>query len=148
MLIEQPVNLRKVRVCEMIIFSRRLLKKKSLNIKSKLVQSMQASTWLSNIAFYLQPIGLQTLGVINSESCQKLFPSFFCTANLKWSRCAVQLKSEQMPLYQTGRWFRSAASYRILLEIVYLFLCPSSNQRSTNDRKIEQSNECFFQVLR
>ena len=33
----------------------------------KLFQSMQVSTWLSDIAFYLSLIWLQTLVVINSE---------------------------------------------------------------------------------
>ena len=45
----------------------------NLNQKSKLVQLMQVSTWLSDIAFPLQPIWLQTLFAINSELCQRLF---------------------------------------------------------------------------
>ena len=34
---------------------------------------MQVSTWFSDIVFHLQ---LSTLAVTNSESCQRLFPSF------------------------------------------------------------------------
>ena len=41
-----------------------------------LVHSMQAFTCLSNIACHLLLFWLQTLAVINSESCQTLFPSF------------------------------------------------------------------------
>ena len=48
----------------------------SLNRKSKLILSTQVTTWLSNIAFHLQPIRLQVLVAINSESCISLFPSF------------------------------------------------------------------------
>ena len=55
----------------MIIFSSSLIKK-SLNFwkKSKLVQLMQVSTWLSSITFQLDRrlIWLQTLVVIDSES--------------------------------------------------------------------------------
>ena len=59
----------------MIILSSRLLKKSS-NGKSKLVKWIQVSTLLSNITFHLRPIWLRTLVPNNSESCQRLFPSF------------------------------------------------------------------------
>ena len=44
--------------------------------KSKLVLSMQVPMWLSNIANHLWLIWLQTLVVIDSESCQTSFASF------------------------------------------------------------------------
>ena len=53
----------------------RLLKKSS-NRELKLVLSRLVTTWLSNIAFHLQPIWLQTLVAIDSESRLTLFPSF------------------------------------------------------------------------
>ena len=37
---------------------------------------MQVFTWLSNIAFHLRLFWLQTLVVIDSESCQRSFSSF------------------------------------------------------------------------
>ena len=59
----------------MNVYKGRLLKKSS-NRKSKLVLSTLVTTWLSNIAFHLRLIWLQTLVAIDSESCQTLFPSF------------------------------------------------------------------------
>ena len=59
----------------MIVYKGRLLKKSS-NRKSKLDLSMLVTTWLSNIAFHLRPLGLQTLVAIDSESRLTLFPSF------------------------------------------------------------------------
>ena len=43
----------------------------------KLDLSTLVTTWLSNIAFHLQPFWLQTLAEIDSESCQRLFQSFW-----------------------------------------------------------------------
>ena len=54
-----------------MIISRGKFLKNSLDWKSKLVQSTQVSAWLSNITFHLQPIWLQTLVAIDSESCQR-----------------------------------------------------------------------------
>ena len=59
----------------MIVYKGRLLKKSS-NRKSKLVLSTLVTTWLSNIAFHLQLIWLQTLVAIDSESRQTSFQSF------------------------------------------------------------------------
>ena len=59
----------------MNVYKGRLLKKSS-NRKSKLVLSTLVTTWLSNIAFHLRPIWLQTLVAIDSESCLTSFPSF------------------------------------------------------------------------
>ena len=50
-----------------------------MNRKLQLAQSMQVSLWLSNIAFHLQPIWLQTsnrLVPIDWASCHRSFPSF------------------------------------------------------------------------
>ena len=60
---------------QMIVCQGRQLKKSS-NRKSKLVLSALVTTWLSNIAFHLLPIWLQTLIAIDSESRLTLFPSF------------------------------------------------------------------------
>ena len=59
----------------MNVYKGRLLKKSS-NRKSKLVLSTLVTTWLSNIAFHLRPIWLQTLVAIDSESRLTSFPSF------------------------------------------------------------------------
>ena len=59
----------------MIIFSSRWLKK-SLNQQSKIVGSMQVSTWLSNTAFHLRQIWLQNLVATDPKPCQRSFPSF------------------------------------------------------------------------
>ena len=40
-------------------------------------QGVLVSPWLENIAFHLRSIWLQTLVMIESESCQTSFPSFF-----------------------------------------------------------------------
>ena len=55
---------------------RQTAQKISSNRKSKLVLSRLVTTWLSNIAFHLRPIWLQTLVVIDSESHLTSFPSF------------------------------------------------------------------------
>ena len=59
----------------MNVYKGRLLKKSS-NRKSKLVLSTLVTSWLSNIAFHLRPIWLQTLVAIDSESCLTSFPRF------------------------------------------------------------------------
>ena len=50
--------------------------KKSSNRKSKLVLSTLVTPWLSNIAFHLRPIWLQSLVAIHSELRLTSFPSF------------------------------------------------------------------------
>ena len=61
----------------MIVYKGRLLKKYSNpSRKSKLVLSTLVTTWLSNIAFHLQSIWLQTLVAIDSESRLTSFPRF------------------------------------------------------------------------
>ena len=60
---------------KMIVYKGRLLKK-SPNQKLKLVLSTLVTTWLSNIAFHLLLIWLQTLVAIESESRLTLFPGF------------------------------------------------------------------------
>ena len=90
----------------------RLLKKSS-NRKSKLVLSTLVTTWLSNVAFHLRLILLQTLVAIKSESCCSMpdIVSKLLRATI-WSRCAVLFKSEQTPFFRTGRLFGSAALHR------------------------------------
>ena len=102
------------------IFSSRLLKK-SWNQKSKLVQSIQVCTWFSNIVtalaanfhLWLGLLWLQTLFVIDSESCQTLFPSFYTPPSEEALASGVWLESEQTLFSQTGCWFRPAALHRI-----------------------------------
>ena len=52
------------------------------NSKSKLILSTLITTWLSSIAFHLQPIWLQTLVAIHSQLLLTLSPSF-CTPPLE-----------------------------------------------------------------
>ena len=81
---------------------------------SKLVLSTLVTTWLSNTAFDLLPIWLQTLVAIYSESRLILFSSF-CVQPSE-NCCAVQFKSEQTPVPwagRRGRRFRPAALHRI-----------------------------------
>ena len=59
----------------MIGYKDRLLKKSS-NRKSKLILWTLITTWLSNIAFHLRPIWLQTFVAIDSESRLTSFPRF------------------------------------------------------------------------
>ena len=59
----------------MNVYKGRLLKKSS-NRKLKHVLSTLVTTWLSNIAFHLRPIWLQTLVAIDSELRLTSFPSF------------------------------------------------------------------------
>ena len=59
----------------MNVYKGRLLKKPS-NRKLKHILSTLVNTWLSNIAFHLRPIWLQTLVAIDSELRLTLFPSF------------------------------------------------------------------------
>ena len=59
---------------KMDVYKCRLLKKSS-NRKSKLFLSTLVTTWLSNIAFHFQPIWLQILVAIDSESRLTSFPS-------------------------------------------------------------------------
>ena len=76
---------------------------------------------VSNIAFHLRPIWLQTLVAIDSESRLTSFPSFCAPpsevaalfdSNLS-RRCAVRFESEQTSFPRAGRRFRSAALHRI-----------------------------------
>ena len=83
----------------MNVYKGRLLKKSS-NRKLKLVQS----TWLSNIAFCLRPIWLQTLVAIDSESRKTSFPSF-C---VQLSEVAVLF--DALKLLQSSRWALSNQS--------------------------------------
>ena len=93
LLVEQLIDLRNVRteilkfrtdLQDQVIDGRsvtqykgRLLKNSSTQ-KSKLVLSTLVTTWLSNIAFHLQKIWLQTLVAVDTASCHTSFPSF-CT---------------------------------------------------------------------
>ena len=78
--------------------------------------------WLSNIAFHLRPIWLQTLIAIESKSYKTSFPSF----------CAP-LSDLDLLLY-TGFDLQDAC----------LFLCLLTTQRPMNYRNIEQSDERSF----
>ena len=88
------------------------------------IESMQVTVtiWLSNIAFHLRPIWLQTLIAIESKSYKTSFPSF----------CAP-LSDLDLLLY-TGFDLQDAC----------LFLCLLTTQRPMNYRNIEQSDERSF----
>ena len=93
-----------------------ILLKKSLHQNSKLVQSMQACTWLSKITFH---ICFATNWVANFRCHQSrimldIVYQFLRTAI--WSVCAGWLEPEQRPLSRTDCIFRSAALHRILFE--------------------------------
>ena len=121
----------------MNVYKGRLLKKSS-NRKSKLVLSTLVTTWLSNIAFHLRPIWLQTLAEIDSESCLTSFPRFFARP----SEVTVLFDSNLSRLPFLGQ----VVDLDLLLctgfdsEHVVLFLCHIFTQRPMNDRKIERSD--------
>ena len=125
----------------MNVYKGRLLKKSS-NRKSKLVLSTLVTTWLSNIAFHLQPIWLQTLVAIDSESRLTSFPSFCAPP----SEVAVLFDSNLSRLPFLGQ----VVDLDLLLctrfdsEHAVLFLCHIFTQRPMTDRKIERSDgRCF-----
>ena len=95
----------------MKIFSSLLLKK-SLNQKSKLVQSMQV--WLSDIAFHFLPFGcklwLQSFRKLNQYHVRDCFQAFV-HRKLKWLCCSIGIWETSFS--QAGRRFRSAALHRI-----------------------------------
>ena len=123
----------------MNVYKGRLLKKSS-NRKSKLVLSTLVTTWLSNIAFHLRLIWLQTLVAIDSESRLTLFPSF----------CAPP--SEVAVLFD---WDLSRRPFKFLQQVIDLdlllctgfnlkhadlFLCHIFTRRQMTHRKIERSH--------
>ena len=80
---------------------------------------------------------MQTLVIIDSESCKNLFPNFcsrpsdvavLFNSNLSRRSVLGQVVNLDLLLLWTG----------VDLEHVDLFLCPKFTQRTTNDRKIEQ----------
>ena len=119
----------------------RLLKKSS-NRKSKLVMSTLVTTWLSNIAFHLQSIWLQTLVAIDSESRLTSFQRF----------CAPP--SEVAGLFYSNLsrrpFFGQVVDLDLLLctgfdsEHAVFILCHIFTQRPMNYRKIERSDERGF----
>ena len=114
------------------------LLKKSSNRKSKLILSILVTTWLSNMAFHLRLIWLQTLVAIDSESCLTSFPRFCAPP----SEVAVlfNLNLSRLP------FLRQVDDLDLLLctgfdsEHAVLFLCHIFTQRPMNDRKIERSD--------
>ena len=125
----------------MNVYKGRLLKKSS-NRKSKLVLSTLVTTWLSNIAFHLRLIWLQTLVAIDSESRLTSFPSF-CAPPSEVAVLFILNLSRRPFLWQivdsdlllcTG----------LRLEHAVLFLCHIFTQRLMTDKKIERSNGCCF----
>ena len=125
----------------MNVYKGRLLKKSS-NRKSKLVLSTLVTTWLSNIAFHLRPIWLQTLVAIDSESCLTSFPRF----------CAPP--SEVAVLFDSNLSRRPFLGQVVDLDLLLctgfdsehavLFLCHIFTQRPMNDSKIERDDgRCF-----
>ena len=125
----------------MNFYKGRLLKKSS-NRKSKLVLSTLVTTWLSNIAFHLRPIWLQTLVAIDSESRLTPFSSF----------CAPP--SEVAALFDSNLSRRPFLGQVVDLDLLLctgfdsghavLFPCHSFAQRPITDRKIEQNDGRSF----
>ena len=123
----------------MIVYKGRLLKKSSLaNQKLKLIQSTLVTTWLSNIAFHLLPIWLQTLVAIDSELCQTLFQSFCVlpsevTVLFKWNLSRLPFLGQvvNLDLLRCTR-FNS--------EHVALFLCHNFTQSLMKDWKIQKTD--------
>ena len=125
----------------MNVYKGKLLKKSS-NRKSKLVLSTLVTPWLSNIAFHLRPIWLQTLVVIDSESRLTSFPSF-CAPAAPPSEVAVLLDSNLSRRPFLGQ----VVDLDLLLcteydsEHAVLFLCHIFTQIPMTDRKIERSDD-------
>ena len=100
--------------------------------------STLVTTWLSNIAFHLRPIWLQTLAEIDSESCLTSFPSF----------CAPP--SEVAVLYDSNLSRRPFLGQVVDLDLLLctgfdsehavLFLCHFFTQKPITDGKIERSD--------
>ena len=106
------------------------------------------TTWLTNTTFHLQPIWLQTLVVIYSESRLTSFPSFCAPP----SEVALLINSNLSRRPFLRQVVESTKSIYLLLwtgfdsEHAVLFLCHISTQRPMTDRKIEWSNgRCFGQ---
>ena len=108
----------------------------------KLVQSLQATTWLSKFPLHLRRFRLQTLVAIDLESRQTLFPSF----------CGPP--SEVAVLFDRNLGIRPIPGQVVNLDLllctgfdsqrVDLFPCLILTQRPMSDRKIERRNErCF-----
>ena len=105
-------------------------------------QSLLVTTRLSNLAFHLQPIWLQTFGFNRFRIMPDNVSKFMRFAI--WSRCAVLFESEQMPFSLTGLQFRSASLHKFDWEHAVLFLCHIFTQTPMNDRKMEWSDEQSF----
>ena len=123
----------------MNVYKGRLLKKSS-NRKSKLVLSTLVTTWLSNIAFHLRPIWLQTLVAIDSESRLASFPSF----------CAQP--SEVAVLFNSNPSGQVVDLDLLLctgfnLEHAVLFLCHIFTKIPMTDRNLERLSEAMGAAL-
>ena len=120
----------------MNVYKGRLLKKSS-NRKSKLVLSTLVTTWLSNIAFHLRPIWLQTLAEIDSESCQRSFQSF--CAQPSEVAVLLDLNLSRRP------FLRQVVDLDLLLctgfdsEPVVLFQCDIFTQRPTMIERLSKA---------
>ena len=117
----------------MIVYKCRLLKKSS---------HQKCTTWLSNIAFHLQPIWLETLVAIDAASCLTSFLSF-CSLpsevavlfNSNLSRCPFLRKLVDLDLLIcTG----------FNLEHAVLLLCHIFTQGPRTIRKFKLGNWSFF----
>ena len=125
----------------MIVYKGRLLKKSSKR-KSKLILSMLVTTWLSNIAFQLWPIWLQTLVPLDSESRLAYFPSF--CAQPSEVTVLFNLNLSRRPFLQQVVDLHLLLCTGFNSEHVFLFPCHIFTQRPMTDRKIEWSNgRCF-----
>ena len=96
---------------------------------------MLVTKWLSNIAFHLLPIWLQSLVAIDPESCQALFPSFclqpsedamLFSSNLSRHPFLRQILALDLLLCTGFNWKHAD-----------LFLCLIFTQRPVHDSKME-----------
>ena len=153
MLIEQLIDIEKVRTdnlkfrtdlrdlamdgwskTQMNVYKDELLKKSS-NQKSNSSCQHWSLHGFQNRAFHLQPIWLQILVAVDSDSESHAWHRFraFARHHLKSLCCLIRISgSEQTPFSRTGRQFRPAALHCIRLG-TYCFVQMSWFYSETND---------------
>ena len=107
-------------------------------------ESLLVTPWLSNIAFHLLPIWLQSLVAIDPEFRLTSFPSFCAPPSEVAALFAVQFKSEQTPLPRAGSQNKPAALHRIRFGtcdfVPMSYFCSETN-------KIQQMIEKFSEAM-
>ena len=107
-----------------------------------LLESEQ-TTFLRQITFHFQSMGLQTLVAIDSESPWHCFQAFACR-NLKSLCCSIRIWADTLSILRQVVDLDLLLCTGFDLEPVVLFQCDIFTQRPGNDGKIERSNgRCF-----